>query len=84
MEERQSDARTRATRVEVDFEGVLTAADGYVSRVVVRDLSAEGFRVEVTDDLHVGELVSLQIGKEPAVSCKIKWIRGSEAGGTFL
>lgn len=74
----------RETRVEVDFVGVLTAADGHQSRVIVRDVSAEGFRVKVSDDLHVGELVSLEIGKQPAVTCEIKWIRGSEAGGIFV
>ena len=74
----------RARRIEVSYPAVLVLPDGYECQVIVRDLSARGFRIEVADELFVGERVQLCMGKEQPVMGEIKWTRGSEAGGLFL
>jgi hypothetical protein len=74
----------RAPRVDVSYPAVLIASDGHESGVVVKDISADGFRIELTDELLVGERVKLKVGKEGPQSGEIRWTRGSEAGGVFL
>lgn len=74
----------RSPRVEVSFDGVLTTSDGHKIVVVVRDLSADGFRIEIKEEVLVGEQVQLLVGKGPALAAKIMWALGSEAGGVFL
>jgi PilZ domain-containing protein len=80
----QASPNDRAPRVDVDLPAVLVTSDGHESRVVVRDISARGFRVKVDDELIVGEHVQLRVGKEAAVRGEIRWTRGSEARGAFL
>ena len=74
----------RPHRVDVSYPAVLVASDGHESPVIVRDISANGFRLEVSDELIVGERVELRVGKEEPVTAEIRWARGSEAGGVFL
>ena len=76
--------KRRSPRVEVSYDGELTASDGHRIPVVVRDLSAEGFRIEIKEELLVGEQVQLLVGKGPVLAGKILWALGSEAGGVFL
>ena len=76
--------KPRPTRVEVNFSAVLVTADGCVSNVIVKDLSRDGFRIQVTDEVLVGERVSLRAGKYGDIAAEIRWVRGSEAGGVFL
>ena len=74
----------RPTRIDVELPAVLTASDGHSFNVTVRDLSADGFRLELDEELVVGEQVLLQVGREPACRAEIKWALGREAGGYFL
>jgi hypothetical protein len=73
----------RARRIPVSMDGVLIASDGVESPVRVTDLSSEGFRLELTDELIDGEQVQLRLGRE-TIRGEIRWVRGKEAGGVFL
>jgi hypothetical protein len=74
----------RASRAEVNFDGVLTTSDGHTVPVVVKDVSARGFRVQVKEELFPGELVRLAVGKSSPVQAEIRWALGGEAGGVFI
>jgi hypothetical protein len=76
--------RDRDHRIAVQYEGVLTTADEQRVAVVVRDISANGFRIELEEELLLGEHVRLQVGKQPEVHAEIRWCLGREAGGVFL
>ena len=74
----------RPKRIDVRIDAFLTTGDGHRFKVLVRDLSARGFRVELDDLLLVGEHVFLQVGSKEAAAAEIKWVLGREAGGHFL
>lgn len=74
----------RPRRIEVARPAVLVLPDGHECRAAVKDVSAKGFRIEVAEELFVGEHVQLCIGKEQPVMGEIRWTRGREAGGIFL
>ena len=74
----------RPTRIDVTIYAVLTTSDGHSFKVIIRDLSAKGFRVELDEEVLVGECVSLQVGSREALRGEIKWALGREAGGHFL
>ena len=73
----------RARRIPVSMDGMLIASDGVESKVRVTDLSSDGFRLELTDELIDGEQVQLRLGRE-TIRGEIRWVRGKEAGGVFL
>jgi hypothetical protein len=52
--------------------------------VKVKDISAEGFRIEHEDDLRTGDQVVLRIGKGRELLACIHWALGNEAGGRFI
>ena len=76
--------RHRPTRIDVNFTGVLVTSDGHEIKVEVRDISANGFRVRLNDEVRIGELVILRVGPRSAFRAQIKWTLGDEAGGLFL
>ena len=80
----RSDQSGRPTRIDVKMEAVLTTADGHSFAVIVRDLSAKGFRLELDDEVLVGEQVVLRVGSKDAAQAEIVWALGHEAGGHFL
>jgi hypothetical protein len=82
--QKPSDGSQRPRRIDVELPAVLTTSDGHAYKVLVRDLSAEGFRLELDDELVIGEAVLLQVGREPACRAEIKWALGREAGGIFV
>ena len=75
---------TRALRVNVDEPAILVAADGHEARVVIKDVSATGFRIEHFDDLEPGDVVTFRLGKGETIAARIQWSLGNEAGGQFL
>jgi hypothetical protein len=81
---RRPDRHRRPKRIDVEIGAVLTTADGHSFTVTVRDLSAKGFRVELDEEVLVGEHVSLRVGSNDAMRAEIKWALGREAGGYFL
>jgi hypothetical protein len=80
----RTDQAKRTTRVAVDIDAALTTSDGHTFKVLVRDLSAQGFRLELDEEVLVGEQVSLQVGSKGVFAAEIIWALGREAGGQFL
>jgi len=74
----------RPPRVNVNFPTILIAADRHETKVVIKDLSASGFRIEHFDDLKAGDVVILRMDKGRTVDARIEWSLGNEAGGQFL
>jgi hypothetical protein len=59
-------------------------SDGSTANVLVRDLSRDGFRIQLGQEILVGERVRLRAGKYGELAAEIRWVRDSEAGGAFL
>jgi hypothetical protein len=74
----------RPTRVEVNFPAVLVMSDGSTADVLVQDLSRDGFRIQIAQQILVGERVRLRAGKYGDLAAEIRWVRDVEAGGEFL
>ena len=74
---------SREKRVDVRKPALLINSDGMEIDVLVLDVSSHGFRIELDDQLRVGELVSLKADDE-LVGAEIRWVLGKEAGGTFI
>ncbi len=52
--------------------------------MIVLDISSGGFRLEVTEAPHVGDLVRLRVERGEEFPAEIRWALGKEAGGVFL
>jgi hypothetical protein len=79
-----ADRTERPTRVDVNIEALLTTSGGHCYTVVIRDLSAKGFRIALDDEVIVGERVCLKVGSKDTMIGEIKWALGREAGGHFV
>ena len=73
----------RGRRVDVRKPAILINSDGIEIESLILDISSQGFRLELDDEVRVGELVSLRVDGQ-LVSAEIRWVLGKEAGGTFL
>jgi len=74
----------RAHRVDVRRPAILINSDNLPLNVIILDISAAGFRVEVHESIRVGELVALRVDRQKDSPAKIRWVLGAEAGGEFL
>ncbi|WP_265562057.1 PilZ domain-containing protein [Sphingomicrobium arenosum] len=82
MAERDPDF-SRAVRIDLSQRGVLTDCDGGRVAVIVRDLSKDGCKLDTDGSLEMGEAVSLQVGKGPAIPAVVAWTRDLEVGLQF-
>ena len=73
----------REPRTDVRKPAVVVNSDGMEIDALILDVSSNGFRLEVDDELRIGEFVSLRVDDE-LVQAHIRWVLGKEAGGTFL
>ena len=72
-------------RIELQQRATLTNSDGYVTEIVIKDLSRGGFRIEHDgEDLEVGEIVTITSTRGALAACQIKWTTDAEAGGVFV
>jgi hypothetical protein len=86
-EQRESEpVSLRPTRIDVAIKALLTTSDGHKVQVMVRDLSAGGFRLTMleAEELLVGETVVLDVAGGDRLRGTIRWSAGREAGGSFL
>lgn len=74
----------RSPRVDTRFEATLIDSDGGKHRVLVTDISREGFRLESDGSLKIGERVQLEVPKYGTYPAQIRWALGNEAGAVFL
>ena len=73
-----------STRIDVRYDAMLVTSDGNEVSVIVKDLSADGFRIDIDEELRVGEQVVLRTRRGSDMPALIVWILGTEAGGRFL
>jgi hypothetical protein len=73
----------RPPRIDLRRPAALINSDGVESEVVILDVSRGGFRLEVSEDLRVGERVTLR-AEHDRFPAEIRWALGKEAGGVFL
>ncbi len=75
----------RSTRIDVALDARLTTSDNVTFAVLIRDISAAGFRVEALtgEELLVGETIKIQVPGEQQLTGQIKWTAGRTAGGVF-
>lgn len=75
----------RPHRVAISIPALLTTSDNHTFPVIVRDISAQGFRVELPDaeELLVGEVIHLLVEGKEHYSGKVRWVAGREAGAAF-
>jgi len=73
----------REPRTDVRKPAVVVNSDGMEIDALILDISSNGFRLEVDDELRIGGFVSLRVDDE-LVQAQIRWVLGKEAGGTFL
>jgi hypothetical protein len=74
----------RAPRIDLRRFAGLINSDGVETPVVILDVSRGGFRVEVAEDLRIGEHVTLRAEHGDRFPAEIRWTLGKEAGGVFL
>jgi hypothetical protein len=74
----------RAPRVDLRRPAVLVDSGGNVRDVTILDVSSGGFRLEVLEDLRIGEFVSIRVERDVSFPAQIRWMVGNEAGGVFL
>jgi len=74
----------RAPRVDLRRPAVLIDSDGIATDVVVLDVSASGFKLEVEESPGIGELVTLRMPKSADIQAQIRWALGDQAGAVFL
>ena len=74
----------RAPRIRLSEIASLQLSDGRTIGVVVSDVSAAGFRIAVSEPIHVGTQVKLLMRRYDPVPAEIRWVEGNEAGAVFL
>ena len=75
---------TRPPRVDVRRTAVLVDSDGRESDVIVLDVSSGGFRLQISETVREGELVTLRVEHGEELKGQIRWVLGNEAGGALL
>lgn len=80
------DERRKEPGRRIDLHQVITliTSDGIALRVVLKDLSRDGFKIgHDGEDLVVGEVVIVKAGRSEA-RAQISWTTEKEAGGMFV
>ena len=73
----------RHRRIDVRRHATVINSDGAEIDAEILDVSAQGFRIKLDDQLRVGELVVLRVDHE-MLEAEIRWALGGEAGGRFV
>jgi hypothetical protein len=81
---REPEMQKRPPRIATRIDAVLIDSDGGRLEVMITDLSSEGFRLQTSETLQIGERVRLCTARYGENLAEIKWAEGFEAGGIFL
>jgi len=73
----------RAPRIDIRKPATVINSDGAAISVIILDVSGSGFRLELSENLRIGEFVTLRVDRDD-VPAQIRWTLGNEAGGAFL
>jgi hypothetical protein len=74
----------RPPRADLRRSATLINSDGVEIDVVILDVSRGGFRLEVSENLRIGEQVTLLAEHDDRFPAEVRWALGKEAGGVFL
>lgn len=74
----------RPPRIQTEIGAMLVDSDGGKLAVEVIDLSSGGFRLRAGEQLVAGEVVRIRVPRYGDFTAKLQWVKGNEAGGTFL
>jgi hypothetical protein len=74
----------RAQRIELEQGVTLITSDGVPLRVILKDLSRDGFKIGHSgEDLVEGEIVTIKTARSES-RAQLLWVTESEAGGSFV
>ena len=73
----------RATRKDVKYDALVRFA-GAATEAMILNVSSQGFRLHVADELQPGMEVMLEVEELEPVRGQIRWTDGQESGGVFL
>lgn len=76
--------RQELPRIELSQPAELRTHDGRSVDAIFLDLSREGFKLSHTDELMVGDIVTIVSTRGSEVQAEIKWVADRMAGGIFL
>ncbi len=76
--------KQRSPRVRTVIAATLIDSDGGELAVDVIDLSSGGFRLRASEQLMAGEEVRLRVPRSGDFRAQLQWVKGNEAGGSFL
>ena len=76
--------KQRSPRVRTVIAATLVDSDGGELAVDVIDLSSGGFRLRASEQLMAGEEVKLRVPRYGDFRAQLQWVKGNEAGGSFL
>lgn len=72
-------------RIELRLEATVINSDGRAFWVYVKNLSRGGFTLEHrSEDLRLGEIVTIRSHRGTEARCQIEWTTEVEAGGVFI
>lgn len=80
---RDDDPPSHAYRVHLNLQTIMLVSDDIEVPVTVLDISREDFRIRTHEQLFIDEQVELKLGRSGFARGVIRWIEGSEAGGSF-
>lgn len=73
----------RAARKDVKYDALVRFA-GAATEAMILNVSSQGFRLHVADELQPGMEVMLEVEELEPVRGQIRWTDGQESGGVFL
>ncbi len=73
----------RPARKDVKYDALVRFA-GAATEAMILNVSSQGFRLHVADELQPGMEVMLEVEELEPVRGQIRWTHGQESGGVFL
>lgn len=74
----------RSPRVDVRRPVVIVDSDGTECLATILDISSGGFRLDLSENLRIGEFITVRVERGGEFPAQIRWALGNEAGGVFL
>ena len=73
----------RDARIDVKYDA-LVRFDGTATEAMILNVSSNGFRLHVAEELEPGMDITIELEKLEPVRGQIRWVCGQESGGVFL
>jgi hypothetical protein len=82
--QRTSASNGRKERHPVEIDAILHRTDGSKSPVKLTNFSDQGCRIELEDELRVGERLAIAIPRMGQVKAQVRWSATGSAGARFV